>query len=186
MNSNTNIIDMSRSEIKDMFDDTISNNASNNKVTYGKFRWWDKLSKNFINQLITVLSYLDHSDKKQYYSDIIKHFYNVNNIVSDYNKSITDHNKLYVYKQAVHYYFIQNKDILDQKDLDNMLDWYKRYRGMSNLSEYNGDLSHPKLIDRTIQYMQESDLKKYMNTLDVEIDWKIAVEKYKSNIVDAL
>ncbi len=186
MNNKQDIINMSWGDVKNKFNLIISNNASNNKITYGKFRNRDKDSKDFINQLIQIFWYLDNSNKMWYYKSMVWYFKDINDIVSQSNKPVTEDNAVYIYNSAVRYYFVQNGDLLNKKDLNNILDRYKRYRGMAKLSKYRWDLENEDLIKRTIQYMQESDLKKYINNPDSEMDRKIAIERYRSNITDIL
>lgn len=180
------IIDMPWERVKEEANHILENNASNNKITYDKFRKRWKEDKDFINELIKIFWYLDNSNKITYYKSMVNHFIQINDIVSTSNILPSWSNMVNLYNRAVNYYFVKNEDILDQKDLHNMTDRYKRYRGMAKLSKYNWDLEHPDLINRVVQYMQESDLKKYINNQDAEIDWKIAIENYKSDIKKTL
>ncbi|MBP7007424.1 hypothetical protein KBB05_01510 [Patescibacteria group bacterium] len=173
-------------EVKKKIEQILEFNASNNKVTYSKFKLWDDDQKKIILSTLAILGY--STDNKVKYNKIRKTFKDINTIVAESRKPINaDQDRLKTYEKACERYFQLNSEQWgDQEEQENIIKWYLSYRGMANLGAYHGNLDDPNLKDRTIQHMMQDTLSQYIQQESVEEDRTIGVDLYKQDLKKAL
>ncbi|HNG97512.1 MAG TPA: hypothetical protein PLW93_04550 [Candidatus Absconditabacterales bacterium] len=184
MNKNE-ILQLSRSAMSTKAHHILNLNASNNKVTYSRFRERDKKDKAYIIQIIDILGGDIHKHT-EYYRKIFKTFLDINDIVSNYNKNIKKENPLTIYNNACKYFFKQNDNSYNNDEQKNIIKWYKTYRGMATGKLYQGDLNNEHLVIRTIQHMMQETLYSYLSSDNAKEDWQTAVNSYQQSLTSII
>lgn len=178
------------SEVKKEAEDILYYNRSNNKKTYKDFQLWDEKDRTFILELMSTLDYFEYKYNERYYKKLITLFYEINNQVEEYNRPITDDNRLSVYALTTKFVVNEiNKDFpwsYDDLETKSIINRYKTYRGMAKLSHYNGDLKNDDLTARTIQRMMEDDFSLYLKDKSLAKHRKELQGKTKKSIATTL
>ena len=172
-------------EVKKKIEQILEFNASNNKVTYSKFKLWDDDQKKIVLSTLAILGY--RTDNKEKYNKIRKTFKDINTIVAESRKPINaDQDRLEAYGKACEEYFQQNSEQWgDLEEQKNIIRWYKSYRGMATWNQYS-QLDDPNLKDRTIQHMMQDTLSQYIKKEFIEDDRTIGVNLYQQDLQKAL
>ncbi len=182
-----NILNQTREETKSKAENILWTNQTSNKVTYDNFNHWTQENKKYILNLMSILGYFEYKNSPQYFEKIMKVIYNINKIVSEYNRPINNEfQKLQVYNAACELYFQDIDEDFTKAEQDQIIKRYKTYRGMALLKKYDGDLDHPLLKDRTQQHMMESEFATYLKQPQLKGHREDLQKEYGIEIIQTL